>query len=236
MTLAFAPCGTFRGSTQDVDGATVHRFLGIPYAGSPAGDRRFRPPVPVAGHSGDMDATSDGPAAPQNPDAAAPPGDEPYRWSEAGCLNLNIWTPDLDGPPRPVMVWIHGGAYLMGANSDGTYDGANLAATTGTVVVAINYRLGALGFLHLAHLLGEGFEDSSNLALLDQLEALRWVRGNISKPSAATRTTSRCSASPQVRRPSAPCWACRRRRVSSGGPSCKAAPRSASGRRRHRPG
>ncbi|MFE8885698.1 carboxylesterase/lipase family protein [Pseudarthrobacter enclensis] len=179
MTLAFAPCGTFHGSTQDVDGATVHRFLGIAYAGSPAGDRRFRPPVPVSGHSGDMDATSHGPAAPQNPDAAAPPGDEPYRWSEAGCLNLNIWTPDLDGPPRPVMVWIHGGAYLMGANSDGMYDGARLAAATGTVVVAINYRLGALGFLHLAHLLGEGFEDSSNLALLDQLEALRWVRGNI---------------------------------------------------------
>jgi para-nitrobenzyl esterase len=77
------------------------------------------------------------------------------------------------------MVWIHGGAYLMGSNSDGMYDGARLAAATGTVVVAINYRLGALGFLHLAHLLGDDFGDSSNLGLLDQLEALRWVRDNI---------------------------------------------------------
>jgi para-nitrobenzyl esterase len=77
------------------------------------------------------------------------------------------------------MVWIHGGAYLMGANSDAMYDGARLAAAAGVVLVSINYRLGALGFLHLADLLGPGYADSSNLALLDQLEALRWIRRNI---------------------------------------------------------
>jgi para-nitrobenzyl esterase len=126
-----------------------------------------------------LDGSAPGPAAPQNPESPAPPGAKPRIWSEEGCLNLNIWAPATDGPARPVMVWIHGGAYLSGSNSDGMYDGANLAAAGDAVVVTINYRLGALGFLHLADLLGPGYEDSSNLALLDQLEALRWVRRNI---------------------------------------------------------
>jgi len=178
MKLASSIGGTFRGATLAVDGAPVHRFLGIPYAQPPSGELRFRPPVALPQWTGEVDATGYGPAAPQNPDARDP-DETPLAWSEDGCLNLNIWTPDTGGTARPVMVWIHGGAYLMGANSDGMYDGARLAAATGTVVVAINYRLGALGFLHLAHLLGEGFVDSSNLGLLDQLEALRWVRDNI---------------------------------------------------------
>ncbi|ACL38414.1 Carboxylesterase type B [Pseudarthrobacter chlorophenolicus A6] len=178
MKLASSNGGTFRGTTLAVDGTPVHRFLGIPYAQPPSGDLRFHPPAALPGWTGEVDATGYGPAAPQNPDAADP-GEAPLAWSEDGCLNLNVWTPDTGGPARPVMVWIHGGAYVTGANSDGMYDGARLAAATDTVVVAINYRLGALGFLHLAHLLGEGFGDSSNLGLLDQLEALRWVRDNI---------------------------------------------------------
>ncbi|MCY1676287.1 carboxylesterase/lipase family protein [Pseudarthrobacter sp. SL88] len=178
MKLASSNGGTFRGATLAVDGAPVHRFLGIPYAQPPSGELRFRPPVALPQWTGEVDATGYGPAAPQNPDARDT-DETPLAWSEDGCLNLNIWTPDTSGTARPVMVWIHGGAYLMGANSDGMYDGARLAAAAGTVVVAINYRLGALGFLHLAHLLGEGFVDSSNLGLLDQIEALRWVRDNI---------------------------------------------------------
>ncbi len=182
MKLASSNGGTFRGTTLAVDGGTVHRFLGIPYAQPPSGKLRFRPPValPAAlpARTSEVDATGYGPAAPQNPDTADPE-EAPVAWSEDGCLNLNIWTPDTAGTARPVMVWIHGGAYLMGANSDGMYDGARLAAAAGTVVVAINYRLGALGFLNLAHLLGDGFADSSNVGLLDQLQALRWVRDNI---------------------------------------------------------
>ena len=180
MKLASSIGGTFRGATLAVDGAPVHRFLGIPYAQPPSGDNlRFRPPVALPQWTGEVDATGYGPAAPQNPDARDP-DETPLAWSEDGCLNLNIWTPGTGGTARPVMVWIHGGAYLMGANSDGMYDGARLAAATGTVVVAINYRLGALGFLHLAHLLGEGFVDSSNLGLLDQIEAAPvLVRDNI---------------------------------------------------------
>ncbi|OAE00467.1 carboxylesterase/lipase family protein [Arthrobacter sp. OY3WO11] len=178
MTDAHPRTGTVRGTTVTVEEATVHRFLGIPYAGPPSGSRRFRPPVPAAPWQGVRDCTAPGPAAPQNPESPAPPGQEPRTWSEQDCLNLNIWTPGM-GTARPVMVWVHGGAYLSGSNSDAMYDGGSLAAATGTVVVTVNYRLGALGFLHLADVLGPGYEDSSNLGLLDLVEALRWVQGNI---------------------------------------------------------
>ncbi|WP_285246828.1 carboxylesterase family protein [Pseudarthrobacter sp. efr-133-R2A-89] len=179
MTLLSTPGGSLRGTSLGTDGTTVHRFLGIPYAGPPSGVNRFRPPVPLESWDGVLDCTAAGPAAPQNPESPAPPGAVPRRWSEDACLNLNVWTPDSGGQPRPVMVWIHGGAYVLGANSDAMYDGARLAAAAGAVVVSINYRLGALGFLHLADLLGDGYAESSNVALLDQLEALRWVRRNI---------------------------------------------------------
>jgi para-nitrobenzyl esterase len=179
MTLATTSTGSVRGTTSSVEGREVTCFLGIPYAGSPAGAGRFRPPVPVAGWEGVRDCAVRGPAAPQNPEVPAPPGRKPRTWSESECLNLNVWTPDAGGSGLPVMVWIHGGAYLSGANSDGMYDGASLAGATGTIVVGVNYRLGALGFLHLAELLGDDYADSSNVALLDMLEALRWVRSNI---------------------------------------------------------
>ncbi|UKA71607.1 carboxylesterase/lipase family protein [Arthrobacter sp. FW306-06-A] len=179
MTCLSTPSGSVRGSSVESEGITIQRFLGMPYAEPPSGANRFRPPVPLVGWQGVRDCTAPGPAAPQNPESPAPPGTKPRSWSEDGCLNLNIWTRGTDGPARPVMVWIHGGAYLFGANSDAMYDGGRLAAASGAVLVSINYRLGALGFLHLAELLGPGYEDSSNLALLDQLEALRWIRTNI---------------------------------------------------------
>ncbi len=171
--------GTVRGTALSVDGVEVRRFLGIPYAGSPAGERRFLPPVPVPAWAGVLDCSLAGPAAPQNPETPAPPGRKPRTWSESDCLNLNVWAPSAGGRQLPVLVWIHGGAYLYGSGSDGMYDGVNLAGASGTVVVTINYRLGALGLLHLAELLGPEYADSSNLALLDQLEALRWVRKNV---------------------------------------------------------
>jgi para-nitrobenzyl esterase len=171
--------GSIRGTASVVEGRKVSRFLGIPYAGSPAGARRFLPPVPAAGWAGTLDCTVPGPAAPQTPEVPAPPGRKLRAWSENDCLNLNVWTPQVDGAGLPVMVWVHGGAYVSGSGSDAMYDGGNLAGATGTVVVTINYRLGALGFLHLAELLGEEYADSSNSALLDVLEALRWVKRNI---------------------------------------------------------
>lgn len=180
MSVAITSAGSVRGLLATVEGRDVRCFAGVPYAGSVDGKRRFLPPIPAGGWSGVKDCTVAGPAAPQNPQALAPPGSEPRTWSEKGCLNLNVWTPHRGGPELPVLVWIHGGAYLSGSGSDRMFDGAKLAGKTDTVVVTINYRLGALGFLHLAELLGPEFSDSSNLALLDQVEALRWVKRNIS--------------------------------------------------------
>jgi para-nitrobenzyl esterase len=191
MSLATTPDGIVRGTVLAADGAvdgaldgaldgrTLHRFLGIPYAESPAGPRRFLPPVPVRPWDGTRDCTVPGAMAPQNPDPFLPPSDGfAERWDEDSCLNLNVWTPGTGGA-RPVMVWVHGGAYLTGSNNGGLHDGGRLAAALDVVVVAVNYRLGALGFLHLPELLGPDYADSSSSALLDILEALRWVRRSI---------------------------------------------------------
>ena len=187
MSLATTPDGIIRGTVLAADGAvdgtadgrTLHRFLGIPYAESPARLRRFLPPVPVRPWDGTRDCTVPGTMAPQNPDPFLPPSDGfAERWDEDSCLNLNVWTPGTGGA-RPVMVWVHGGAYLTGSNNGGLHDGGMLATALDVVVVAVNYRLGALGFLHLPELLGPEYADSSSSALLDILEALRWVRRNI---------------------------------------------------------
>jgi len=90
------------------------------------------------------------------------------------CLNLNVWTPSIDGA-QPVLVWIHGGAFSLGAGSLSVYDGSRLAAATNTVVVTLNYRLGALGFLVI-----DDPTCTPNVGLLDQVAALEWVRDNIS--------------------------------------------------------
>ncbi|MDR7158103.1 carboxylesterase family protein [Arthrobacter sp. BE255] len=176
MSTVSTPQGTVRGTALKIDGRTAHAFLGVPYAESP----RFRPPVPVTPWDGVRDCTAPGAMAPQNPDPFTPPSDTfADLWDEDSCLNLNIWTPAPDGARRPVMVWIHGGAYVGGSNNGAMHDGGPLASAADVVVVAVNYRLGAFGFLHLPELLGPEYADSSNVALLDLLEALRWVSRNI---------------------------------------------------------
>jgi para-nitrobenzyl esterase len=95
------------------------------------------------------------------------------------CLHLNVWTPGLDSARRPVMVWIHGGAFVTGSGSTPWYDGTRFATRGDVVVVTINYRLGALGFLHLADLAGSTFVGGGNAGILDQAAALAWVRDNI---------------------------------------------------------
>ncbi|MBS1848511.1 MAG: carboxylesterase family protein [Actinobacteria bacterium] len=170
-------CGQVRG--DHARGA--YRFLGIPYAAPPIGTLRFAPPQAPEGWTGVRDATGTFPQAPQppdmmtqllGPDAAAPPQ------SEADCLTLHVWTPAPDGARRPVMVWIHGGAFTNGSGTIPWYDGAALARRD-VVVVTVNYRLGALGFLHLADLAGDRYAGSGNVGLLDQAAALGWVRDNI---------------------------------------------------------
>lgn len=170
------PLGTVEGRWL----GEVARFAGIPYAEAPVGERRFRPPTPRAPWEGVLDAGSFGPICPQNPsfmDVMFGLTPEPQ---DEDCLFLNVWTPD---PTRrgddalPVMFWIHGGAFEMGSGSTDIYDGATFARR-GVVFVSINYRLGPLGFLELGGV-DPGFAGSGNCGLLDQIEALRWVRANI---------------------------------------------------------
>ena len=160
--------GSVRGARAEF-GASV--FKGIPYAAPPFGARRFKPAQPATPWPGERDALEYGPTAPK---AGYPP---PYdallpevAISGEDCLNLNIWTPDPGGS-APVLVWLHGGAFVNGSGSVAGYDGARFARD-GVVLVTINYRLGVDGFLHL----GDGV---ANLGLLDQIAALAWVRDNI---------------------------------------------------------
>ncbi len=153
-------------------------FRGIPFAKPPVGSLRFRAPEPPAPWAGTRDATRYGHAALQ---AASPIGDllgVKLGDVDEDCLFLNVWTPALDGT-RPVMVWFHGGAFVIGAGSQELYDGGGLAARGDVVVVTVNYRLGLFGFLHGKTLCGEALDSSGNEGVLDQVAALRWVRDEI---------------------------------------------------------
>ncbi|MDQ2902972.1 MAG: carboxylesterase/lipase family protein [Chloroflexota bacterium] len=165
--------GKVRG-TQD---GPVQVWKGIPFARPPVGALRFRPPQPPEPWSEVRDATEFSLSSPQ---VAMPGifGSEPVPASE-DCLYLNIWSPAADGGKRPVLVWIHGGAFEGGSGSTPWYDGSAFARHGDVVVVTINYRLGALGFLYLAESGGEAYGSSGNNGILDQVAALEWVRDNI---------------------------------------------------------
>jgi para-nitrobenzyl esterase len=164
------------GLVRGADNGGVSTFLGLPYAAPPTGNLRWRPPQPAASWSGVRDAAQFGPSCPQatmnNP--FLPPG----TISE-DCLYLNVYTPAArPGANRPVLVWIHGGGLVQdGARN---YDGTKLAAD-GAVVVTINYRLGALGFLAHPALASRPGGAAGNYGLMDQQAALRWVQRNIAQ-------------------------------------------------------
>ena len=154
--------------------AADHRlFAGIPYAAPPVGPLRWQPTRNrAAPWPGVRDATGFGPRCMQDLGGDLELG----RQTDEDCLSLNVWTPRADSQqPRPVMVWIHGGAFING--SGGIYDARRLAARGDIVVVTINYRLGALGFLAHPALGAPG--QVGNYGLADQQAALRWVRDNI---------------------------------------------------------
>jgi para-nitrobenzyl esterase len=152
-------------------------FLGVPYARPPVGELRFMAPQPLEAWSGVRDALAFGPCAPQDPLAA--PGFKAEGPESEACLYLNVYTPALDGPGRPVLFWIHGGGFSHGSGSQPSYDGGPLAERGDVVVVSIHYRLGALGYLYLGQHGGERWGAATNAGQLDQIAALRWVRDHI---------------------------------------------------------
>jgi para-nitrobenzyl esterase len=167
--------GKLRGTR--VDGVWVYR--GIPFAKPPVGALRFRPPERHEGWSGVCDATRFGPGSFQADRPLAPILGIVVPEQSEDCLTLNVWTPAVgDGAYRPVLFWIHGGAWVIGAGSEPTYDGASLARRGDAVVVTVNYRLGPFGFLR-GRELGAGVDSSGNEALLDLVAALEWVRDEI---------------------------------------------------------
>jgi para-nitrobenzyl esterase len=148
--------------------------LGIPYATAP----RFGAPEPVAFDVVDADGTRFGPAAPQTLDGPLGelvPGMKVRETDEHACLTLNVWAPEpRDGGPLPVLVWFHGGSFVIGASSQAVYDGSLLASEQGVVVVSANYRLGAFGFLD-----ARPFGGVANCGVRDAICALEWVRDHI---------------------------------------------------------
>jgi len=168
---------TREGSVQGTTERGVDVFRGIPYAAPPVGELRWLPARPVRPWTGLRPALDFGPACPQR--IVADLTENSDQVQSENCLTLNVWTPDVAGPKRPVMVWIHGGALAIGSDRNTWYDGARLAARGNLLVVTIQYRLGLLGFLDLSRIGGSEYAQSGNLGILDEIAALRWVRKNI---------------------------------------------------------
>lgn len=152
-------------------------FKAIPYAGSVSAKNRFKAAPKVTPWTGVKDCTRLGPPSLQNPGTTY--GEHEPAYSE-DCLVLNVWTPAVkDGGKRPVMFFCHGGGVTTGSGGQNIADGARLAATYDVVVVAVNHRLGLLGFLYLGELGGEEYATSGNQSMLDIVAALGWVKENI---------------------------------------------------------
>lgn len=167
--------GRVRGIVLD----GVRSFKGIPYAAPPVGHLRWRPPQPVAPWEGLLDASTYGTECPQTQYAETSVYVRPLQPQSEDCLFLNVWVPlDAEGA-LPVLVWIHGGALTRGSSTSDVRSGVPIARK-GVVLVSMNYRLGALGYLAHPDLSAESPEGvSGNYGLLDQIAALQWVQRNI---------------------------------------------------------
>jgi len=194
-TRVTQPVPTNNGPLLGLHDDGINTFLGVPYAKPPTGERRFMPPEKLDptteitycgrfGHSA-MQLNSGGSAV-NFPGAVGPALDQVFGsrgdvlMQGEDCLVLNVWTPELSSATkRPVMVWFHGGGYNYGSGSWPAYDGHNLAKNHDVVVVTVNHRLNAFGFLNLAEVGGERYKHSANAGQLDLVASLEWVRDNI---------------------------------------------------------
>lgn len=167
------------GQVEGAKEGNVFVWKGIPYAKPPIGSLRFEAPIAPERWDGIRNAHQFGPVAPQpTSEVMEFLGNEMESMSE-DCLYLNIWSPRADDQKRPVMVWIHGGAFISGSGSSRSYDGSSFAENGDVVIVTINYRLGILGFLHLGEYSDHEYSHSANCGILDQIAALKWVQENI---------------------------------------------------------
>ncbi|MFX1346017.1 MAG: carboxylesterase/lipase family protein [Promethearchaeota archaeon] len=169
---AMAIIETKSGKVQGYREKGIEVYKGIPYAEPPIGDLRFLPPVAKEPWDGVLNATKFGPYSYQGYIRILERLFNKLEPESEDCLTLNIWTPAADGEKRPVMLWIHGGAFITGGGAWELYNGLALAKRGDVVVVTINYRLGALGFLYIPDI-------TINAGLLDQVLALKWVHDNI---------------------------------------------------------
>ncbi len=161
--------GKVRGDEQ----GSISVWKGIPFAQPPTGERRFRAPQPPEPWTGVREATTFSPMAPQVAEmgtsmvgAIGAERAVELRPMSEDCLYLNIWSPGAEGEKRPVMVYIHGGAFMLGSASDPWYDGTSFAATHNIVVVSLNYRLGILGFVSLKDLARADVGYTANCGLI----------------------------------------------------------------------
>jgi para-nitrobenzyl esterase len=188
----FVIAETAFGKIRGVDNNGINVFKAIPYGANTAGSNRFMPPAEPADWSGIRDALEYGQSAPQRDPAALPPlagaltiSGENLPAEGEDCLVLNVWTPAV-GPAasnaskRPVMFWCHGGGFATGSGSSPDNDGTNLARRGDVVVVTINHRLNVLGFANLSSF-SDDFAASGDSGMLDIVQALKWVRANISQ-------------------------------------------------------
>src|ERR1700730_7765625 len=184
----FVIAETNLGKIRGIDDSGIKIFKGIPYGASTAGTNRFMPPADPGKWTGVRDTLEYGHSAPQRDPAAPLPVDRSLTVSGSNlptegedCLVLNVWTPAVnDGRKRPVMFWCHGGGFATGSGSSPDNDGTNLARRGDVVVVTINHRLNVLGFANFSEFSGD-FAASGDAGMLDVVQALKWVRANISQ-------------------------------------------------------
>ncbi|WP_064737386.1 carboxylesterase family protein [Bradyrhizobium sp. Ai1a-2] len=177
--------GTLRGRRAN----QVSTYFAIPYAAAPVGALRFAPPSPPPKREGIIDCVSPGAVAPQSPSRLrAVMGDFDARQDE-DCLTLTVWSPEGGRARKPVLVWLHGGAYMSGGGALDWYSGEVLSREGDVVVVGVNYRLGALGFLYHPNVA------NGNMAILDQKAALEWVRDNIDRFGGDPQSVTLCGQS-----------------------------------------